>query len=739
METGFSDHLAQIITLNILNPATNSCNTKIKRIYNQPNFEKFTASLNTVNWNHLTQNSDVNSQMANFLSEITKKFDLCFPKKVVKDKNHMVSNWFTKGLKVSRRKKIWLNEIRKCDSSGVINEFFTKYNKIYKKLIRAAKIKANTNKITAAKNKSKMAWQIIKNETKVTPHDNALTIIHRHTTVHDPSLVANLFNDLFIDIAADLVSGLSPPNHNPYFYDYQPLDHDELVLYPCTETELADIIKSRRNSFTSGPDELPDLIMKQSSNLFSSPLLKIINNSLSYGTFPNILKTAKVHPCHKKGPKTNLQNYRPISQLSFFSKIYEAVMVNRLVGFIEAYNIISPAQHGFVKNKSTSTALNSLYWKIIADLEKGLSVSILSLDQSRAFDCVNHEIMLTKLHSIGVRGVALRWFKSYLADRSQRVHINKGDGRSYTSKLSKLHLGLAQGSLLAPILFLIYINDLPKIVNPEICFGFADDFNLVLSLSKDKHNENELAQHLFNLERWFNCNKLVLNLDKTVLINVKNNSNLFQIFNRDILNCKNSKLLGVTFDENLNWADHILNVKKRLNSNIFLLRTLKNKIDNDCQLLVYYANIHSILSYGITLWGQGTNWKDVFICQKKAVRILNGKEYDNEGHPITCRPIFKKLGILTFPSVYILECIKFIEKHGNMLDKFASLHSHDTRYKENFCLTAHSRRPIERSVYYAGSLFINKISRIKNINSIRNFLTENAFYSVEEFLNFKSP
>ena len=170
------------------------------------------------------------------------------------------------------------------------------------------------------------------------------------------------------------------------------------------------------------------------------------------------------------------------------------------------------------------------------------------------------------------------------------------------------------------------------------------------------------------------------------------------------------------------------------------MRTLKYKLSRDILIMLYYANFHSLISYGIVLWGQGSYWKDVFIAQKKAIRIINGKEWNEDGLPISCRSLFRKFGILTLPSLYIYECVKFILISGNQFDRFSGIHGYNTRNKDNFSLAHHKRTLFETTVYYMGSLFTNKFNNMKdfkgklNLKTIKEYLTDRQFYTVDEFL-----
>lgn len=747
-ESGFSDHLGQFFTLPL-----NFCSKNIlkeQRFYTKNNTDTFTSLLKNESWASVRSCQGVNDKMECFLNIMMFYHNLAFPKEIIKLKSSRKCNWMTKGLLVSRKHKIWLNTIRKDDLSGFCDEYFHKYNKVYKQTIKKAKKLYNDSKIKSSDNVSKAAWRVVKDETCPTRSVEEWAIEDDQGNVQeDAGKVANIFNSYFINTPASLVREIPDisPGHSNGFY---PLSHDELVLYPCDLNELLSVVNSRKNSFASGFDELPDKVMKGTLLFYGDILLEIINESLSSGVFPNILKLAKVRPLHKKGNKRKADNYRPVSNLSFFSKVIESVVKNRLVGFLEAFQIISPAQHGFVSGKSTTTALAEYIMEITRCLDSGESVIGLSIDQSKAFDCINHERLFERMHIYGIRGTSLAWFKSYLSDRSYYVELFCQESKQpVKSDIIKSNLGIGQGSILGPILFIIYINDLPTCFPMYKCVGFADDFNAILDAWTFDDLQSNADRTCNMIVQWFNANKLIVNSSKTqaVRFSLRNSAEQdnfpsMAMQGSDIHYVDQCKFLGVWVDEKLNWSYHINQLKKRLNSILYLLRALKGKVSKEVMLMVYYGKFQSLLSYGCVLWGQGVGWNDIFICQKKALRIINGREFDNTGRPITCRPIFKAYKVLTFPSLYIYECVKFILKNGSSFDIFENVHGHNTRNKAKFVLPPHRLSIFKKTVQYAGCSFMNHLpdylepfngSSSGKLSRLKKFLLEKSFYSLNEF------
>ena len=331
---------------------------------------------------------------------------------------------------------------------------------------------------------------------------------------------------------------------------------NSIFLNSVTDLEIINILKSCKDS-SPGYDDIKVSPLCTALEYIAQPLSYICNLSLKEDIFPEELKIANVIPLFKKDNAMVFNNYRPVSLLCTRSKVFERIMYNRLIDFLNENKILFEYQFGFRKNNSTQLALTFLMDKLINSIENGDHVIGVYLDFSKAFDTVDHNILLNKLNHYGIRGAALNWFQSYLLNRKQFVTYN--GSKSCTKELK---CGVPQGSILGPLLFFIYINDLTGICKHTLPIFFADDSNLFVNWADLKVMESQLNDDLCSVSTWLKVNKLSLNIDKTQFVifsrtKYKNYNVDLKIEGQSIDKVQHTKFLGIIIDYNLNWKNHV--------------------------------------------------------------------------------------------------------------------------------------------------------------------------------------
>ena len=377
---------------------------------------------------------------------------------------------------------------------------------------------------------------------------------------------------------------------------------NSIFLPDVTNDEMKSVLLSLKNG-AAGWDDITPQILKMIHHSVNHPLVYMTNLSLQQGIFPKELKIANVLPLFKSYDPCVSNNYRPVSLLCTLSKVYEKVMYNRLLTFLEDYNVLFENQFGFRKLHSSYMALMVLTDKLIKSLENGEYVIGVYLDFSKAFDTVDHAILLSKLSHYGIRGNALNWFISYLSNRKQYVTYN-----GVSSPVNNIACGVPQGSILGPLLFLLCINDLGHICSNTTTLLFADDTNLFKSGKDLNKKQDELNSELAKISLWLKVNKLSLNIGKThfmVFTNKKKRLNDLNILidGTRIEEVKKTKFLGVIIDNKLSWKDHVAHVVGKVSRGLGMIIKARNYLNKQGLLTLYYSFVYHYLTYCNHIWG----------------------------------------------------------------------------------------------------------------------------------------
>ena len=710
-----------------------------KRIYSSDNIMKFKNALQEHNWAQVLECNDAQDAFSLFHQDITSMYEASFPVKNVKISYKNRKPWLTEGLKKSIKIKNRLFRAKKKFETDDITQKYNAYRNKLNKLLRTAEQDHYDHMLRTHRNNLRKLWSIIKdviNKNKTSCSTSRFYINNKCVT--DKRAIANGFNKYFVNVGPSLARNIDDVNISP-IENMKGRNIQSMFIKPVFEQEVQTIIKRLKNS-SAGWDAISPNVVKATENAFITPLTHVINLSFTSGVFPSELKIARVIPLLKAGDPMHMSNYRPVSVLPLFSKIFERLMYNRLIDFVNKHKILYSYQFGFRDGYSTNLAMLYLVDKISNAIDNDEYVLGLYLDFTKAFDTVNHEILIKKLEYYGVRGLALKWFVSYLSQRQQFVDF---DG--VESEKSHLKCGVPQGSILGPLLFLLYINDLSHV--SSLLFGllFADDSNMFMT----GQDPNELVRltniEITKIQKWLQINKLTLNIKKTHFMIFRKRRRKFQLREKLMIDkevimlVESTKFLGVIIDSCLTWHNHIQYIKGKVARGFGILCKARKYMKQSTLITLYYSFIYPYLNYCVEVWGS------TFKCyldpiaklQKSALRIITGSSKRTH-----TKPLFSDLKILTISKVFAFSVQLFMYKYYHKLlpsifDDFfqinADIHAYNTRQRYTYHVPAIRTSFGQRTIRYLGisshELYSRQLDYKCSIatykKSLRNYLLTN--------------
>ena len=526
-----------------------------KRNISDVSMKQFKDALYKVEWDNVLCYTDPNAAYNEFLKVFLLHFNTFFPKKKIRIKSkNFASPWITKGIiKSSKRKQKLYEKFLKRKSPTNENNY-----KNYKRLFETIKKKSKANyfneRLNKYQNNIKKTWDVIKEvigSSKSNSHSLPKRLVVNNVEVFNKKKIAEHFNKYFVNVGPNLADVIPKPNKKieSFLSGNYPIFKES----PLTYDELKNAFTTLKTKTSPGFDEVSPDIVKFVFDEIAIPIKYIFNLSLKNGIFPEKLKIARVTPIFKSGEEELVNNYRPISVLPCFSKILERIMYNRLYSFLLDNNILYDKQFGFQKEHSTEHAILQLTNQILQSFEQNKLTIGIFIDLSKAFDTVNHNILLRKLSFYGIRNSNLKWFHSYLSNRKQYISTDQGN-----TEMETIICGVPQGSILGPLLFLIFVNDLNKSTSLDPIM-FADDTNLFYSNENIDTLFETVNKELVNINVWFQANKLSLNIKKTKFVlfhkprerNIPKDLPILKINDVELKRENSLKFLGVIVDENL--------------------------------------------------------------------------------------------------------------------------------------------------------------------------------------------
>ena len=709
-EFSSSDHHSLSFTINFNKTKVNESKEKVPD-YRRANYDSLRMQLASINWNSLLETPDVNKAWEALATTLKETAKLCVPLRNRRNIKNTKPKWWNNEIRcclLAKREAYHRYKVTHLENDKLTHDRLRRQSK---KLIKRSKKSVEAQIANSCKTNPKEFYSYVKTKRVLTSTIGPLT--ENGKQIDNEVDMANTLNNYFSTVfttedhgnlptVAPQTQGVTLPN------------------FIITENEILSVMNNMNVNKTPGPDKISPRLLKEAKNELVKPLTTLFNKTLLAGKVPNEWKLANVTPIFKKGNKSLPANYRPISLTSVVCKLMETVIRNKIVTFLEENKIIKDSQHGFRNRRSCLTNLLDFFYEVFNSYDETKAVDIIYLDFQKAFDTVPHKRLISKVKAHGIAGNTLKWLGDWLSDRKQRVVINGKE-----SEWHKVNSGVPQGSVLGPVLFIVYINDIDEGINCTLS-KFADDTK-IMSKVESASQWQELQSDLNKLACWAEKWQMKFNVEKCKVLHIGNNNvqAKYSMKNVPLASTEKEVDLGVVVSKDLKPSQHCTETVKMANKLVgFIGRTFEFKSEKVI-LALYNSLVRPKLEYCVQFWSPYYR-KDIEKLEKiqrrvtKMIPRLKNKTYEERLDELNLFSLTKRR-----IRGDLIEVFKIFKGYSNLnVNKYFNIDNTNTT-RNNGCKIKPKRFKSHEAKYFFFSRVVNiwnKLpSEIVNSSSIPSF------------------
>ena len=672
----------------------------------------------------------------------------CYPVKTFSKREIRLRSkpWITKAImrSIKTRNKMYKKLIKTNYRDKDLHTQYKKYRNNLTKIKETSKKNYYENLLKNAQGNTRKTWEVINKviNKRKKGHQLPSELKINNNVIKEPADIINNLNAYFSTIGEQNCNTQNDYNEISKTLNFS--QKNSFVWVDTTGAEISKIISHLDTKKATGPDEVSVRIIKTLNHLISPILSSLINDCFQAGLYPDYLKAAQVTPLYKGGDKSLPENYRPISVLSIINKIFEKIIYLRLHNFLEKYSIIHPNQFGFRHGYSTSMAISEFYEKLLESSDENKGTCAILLDLKKAFDSVDRQILLFKLKSYGIRGNMWNLIKSYLSNRTQ--FIKNG---VLKSNLNDVNVGVPQGSVLGPLLFILLLNDL-KFCTTLNSIIFADDTLLYFSFKNPTNMVKIINSELAKVDKWLSNNNLKINTSKTKVMTFFPKNKVWRNIPKLSINIDKSqelelvseyKYLGLIIDSKLNWSNHINYLKLKLSKALGMLFRTRYFLNLESRIIIFQSLFISHLNYGLLNYGRCSN-KYIEPLNKLLNKSLRCIHFC--GYKENVLKYYVKHNILKVQDMYRLELGKFMFKYKkgllpiNFINYFSESnksHKYETRFsKDNYVIPQKNKSVGLTTLGYQGAKLWSEIpGSLKACRTVQSFSRLYKAFLLEQY------